>query len=393
MTVPEPTTHRSRLDFGLLATLALCLLTLWPLLYRPGLPNGTDTLYHVYRVAEMDRAWSHGVLMPQWAETFYFGYGSPVFHYYASFTYYVTSTLMRLLSIDPVNALRLLTLLSMLLAGGGMYLFMRGETGRLAGVIAGVVYVYSPYFLFTEPYTRGAYPELLALALFPLVMWRYSRLLRHGGGRALVLAAFGSGLLIITHNLMALVLTGLLAAWIGWQALSGFLKSTLPNTDLTPQPPLRSREGEQNRLPRFFESPRQSGEGIRGEVNMSLEIGRARWAGLALVAGIGLATYFWLPVIAEQGAVRLGNLTAVAQLDYEHFFVPLRDLLAFSPRPDAGAINGLLHQLNLGVAQWALALAGVVGTLAMLYGHDAPCQKTLTSNPSPSGRGALSVTY
>ncbi|MBZ0303940.1 MAG: hypothetical protein K8J31_29650, partial [Anaerolineae bacterium] len=208
------------LDFGLLATLVMCLWTAWPLLQQPGLPNGTDTLYHTYRVAEMDRAWAHGLLLPQWAETFYYGYGSPVFHYYASSTYYVTSALIRLLALDAVGSLRALTTLSMLLAGGGMYRFMRDQAGKVGGMLAALVYVYSPYLVFTEPYARGAYPELLALALFPLVMGRYGRLLRGGGGGALVLAALASGLLIVTHNLMALVLTGLLAAWVLWRGIT-----------------------------------------------------------------------------------------------------------------------------------------------------------------------------
>lgn len=317
-----------QVDFGLLAILALCLFTLWPLLQQPGLPNGTDTLYHTYRVAEMDRAWAQGLLVPRWAETFYYGYGSPVFHYYASLTYYVTSVLMRLFALTALDSLRALTVLCMLLAGGGMYLFMRDSVSRLAGVIAALVYVYSPYIVFTEPYSRGAYPELLALALFPLVMWRYERLLHTGSGLALGLAALASGALIITHNLMALVLTGLLGAWVLWRGL------------LYP-PPWRRRDE--------FVIP-------------------ARHALLALAAlllGVGLAAYFWLPVILEQDAVRLDNLTAVAQLDYRNFFVPLAELLAFSPRPDAGAINGLLHQLNLGVAQWGLALAGLVGSAAL----------------------------
>ncbi|MAS34690.1 MAG: hypothetical protein CL610_11830 [Anaerolineaceae bacterium] len=323
-TRPVSTRLTRYLDSGLLLTLLLCLFTIWPLVQQPGLPNGTDTLYHIYRVAEMDRAWSHGVLMPGWAETFYYGYGSPVFHYYASLTYYITSALARLLALDPVDSLRVLTTLAMLLAGGGMYLFMRDSISKLAGVIAALVYVYSPYILFTEPYTRGAYPELMALALFPLVMWRYQRLLQTGSGLALMLAALSSGLLIITHNLMALVLTGLLAAWLVWQGITA----------------------------RFFvraihESP------LRYVV---LSLG-------ALIGGVGLAGYFWLPVMLEQEAARLGNLTAVAQLDFRNFFVPLAELLAFSPRSDAGAVNGLLHQLNLGVAQWGLALAGIAGVV------------------------------
>ena len=318
-----PTIWIRHLDFGLLATLLLCLFTVWPLSQQPGLPNGTDTLYHTYRVAEMDRAWTHGVLLPRWAETFYYGYGSPVFHYYASMTYYVTSVLMRLFALNAVDSLRALTVLCMLLAGGGMYLFMRDAMGhKLAGVLAALVYVYSPYLVFTEPYTRGAYPELLALAFFPLVMWRYERLMRTGSGVALALAALSSGVLIITHNLMALVLAGLLAAWVSWR----WLMHTLS-------------------LRQFVLS-----------------------AG-AVLLGVGLAAYFWLPVMLEQDAARLGNLTAIAQLDYRNFFVPLGELLAFSPPPDAGAINGLVHQLNLGVAGWGLALAGFVTVLTRVHGN------------------------
>ena len=70
----------NRLDFVMLLTLALCAYTIWPLLYRPGLPNGDDVLYHVYRAAEVDRAWAHGVYMPRWAEAFYEGYGAPHYH-------------------------------------------------------------------------------------------------------------------------------------------------------------------------------------------------------------------------------------------------------------------------------------------------------------------------
>jgi uncharacterized membrane protein len=146
----------ARVDRGLLATLVLCVFALYPLL-RPGLPNGTDVLYHVYRVAEMDRAWSHGVLMPRWAESFYYGYGSPVFHYYASFTYYVTSILMRVFALDSLNALRALIVLCVMVGGAGMYLFSREVWGsKLAGVLAALCYVYAPYMMFTEPYARGA---------------------------------------------------------------------------------------------------------------------------------------------------------------------------------------------------------------------------------------------
>ncbi len=315
----------------MLLTLLLCAFTIWPLLYRTGLPNGDDVLYHVYRAAEMDRAWAHGVYMPRWAEAFYEGYGAPLFHYYASLTYYLSSIFTRVLGTNAVDSLRTLIALGALGGGLGMYGFVRAYASKAGGVIAAVCYVYSPYILFTEPYSRGAYPELMAFALFPLVTWAYSRLTHNGGAWAFVLAALSSGALIITHNLMALVLTAILAAWIVWGLIE----------------PQRYRE-QRDKAERLSYFRSQSSK------NVLLAI-------LALAVGVGLTAYFWLPVIKEGDAVKLSNLIGVAQLDYRHFFVPVLHLLDFSPRLDGGAFNGLEHQLNLGVAQWTLALAGVVG--------------------------------
>ena len=325
-----------RLDFGLVAVVLLCLLALWPLLNQPGVPNGHDILYHIYRAAEMDRTWARGVLWPRWAESFYLGYGSPLFHYYAGGTYVVTSLLARLFSLDAVDSARALIALCMVGGGVGMYLWVRGRAGRLAGVIAAVCYVYSPYYVLTEPYGRGALPELLALALFPFVLWRYDRLLRGGGLGALALAALSSAALILVHNLMAIVCTGLLAAWIVWEYLATLVPNLLP---------VQRQKGSAER--------RDEGVVRRG----------VRRALLALALGALLTAFFWLPVLAERDAVRLENLTAVAQLDYRNFFVPLPDLLAFSPRVDAGALNGLENRYNLGVAQWALALTGLAVAL------------------------------
>ena len=326
----------------MLLTLVLCAYTIWPLLYRPGLPNGDDVLYHVYRAAEMDRAWSHGVYMPRWAEAFYEGYGAPLFHYYASLTYYVTSILTRVLGTNAVDSLRTLIALGALGGGLGMYGFVRAYAGKAGGVIAAVCYIYSPYILFTEPYSRGAYPELMAFALFPLVMWAYSRLIRTGGVGAFVLAALSSGALIITHNLMALVLTGILVAWIGGGIVFSHQSPVASQDNLT---------AKTQRTPRLIRRVFQNS-------NSLLAI-------LALAVGVGLTAYFWLPVAKEGDAVKLSNLIGVAQLDYRRFFVPVLHLLDFSPRLDGGAFNGLEHQLNLGVAQWVLALVGVVGMIAL----------------------------
>ena len=101
---------RHSLDFGLILALLLSLFNIVPLASNPGLPNGADTLLHSYRAAEMLRSWEHGLITPRWAESFYFGYGSPLFHFYASLAYYLTSTLQLLFGMSALDALRWLLL-------------------------------------------------------------------------------------------------------------------------------------------------------------------------------------------------------------------------------------------------------------------------------------------
>lgn len=308
-----------RLDAGLWLTLALCLVGLWPLLSSSELALGHDTLFHIHRSAEMSRTWSHGVLMPRWAESFYFGYGSPLFQYYASLSYYLAALGSQLLGLDAPAALRWLVMACLLAAGGGMYLFARQRGGSLAGVIAGLCYVYSPFILHREPHLRGAYPELLALALFPWAMWRFERLLITGRARDVAWAAMMVWLLIIAHNLMAAVLAGVFVVWLAWNLLARIV-----------------------------------------------DWRRAMLAALAGALGVGLAAYFWLPVMLERDEIQLTNVTGLPSLDYRNAFVRFADLFDFPSRTDAALLSGLLPHSSLGVVQWALALVGALVAAAVV---------------------------
>jgi hypothetical protein len=309
-----------RLDWGLAIVLILTLFTAIPLLANIGLPNGSDVLYHTYRVGEMHRSWQHGVFFPSWAEGLYFGYGSPLFHFYASLTYYLTSILTAILNLSSLEALRTVLMLSLLGCSTGMYLFTSRRTGRLGGIISGLVYVYSPYLMFTESYARGTYPELLAFAIFPFILWRVDMLRDKLSPLNFVWVIILQVALINAHNLMALTLTGLTIGWILWEGI------------------IQQRNYHASRI----------------------DWKPSAIAFLAIILGMGVSANFWLPVLLESGSVNLQNLTGVALLDYRNFFVPIGDLLAMTPRHDAGAINGLSELLILGVAQWGLALVGFI---------------------------------
>ena len=326
MSIPTLNGIRKPVDPGLLIVLALTLFTVIPLLRNAGLPNGPDVLYHSYRVAEMNRSWSHGLLFPTWAEGFYLGYGSPLFHFYARLTYLITSLFHALLGLDALDALRVLLAFSLLGCSSGMYLFAKRRFGRLGGIIAGLLYVFSPYLMYTEAYARGTYPELLSFALFPWLLWRVDVLrdkLSPFNFLSLVLLQTA---LINAHNLMALVLTGITLAWIAFETILQHLNREASRMDWR----------------------------------------ASAWALLGMALAIGAAATFWLPIVLESDSVHLQNLTVAGLLDYRQAFVSLPDLLAAPPIHDAGAINGLRELKTLGLAQWMLALLAL-GATATLY--------------------------
>jgi hypothetical protein len=346
---PTPNQRRQPFwDRGLWLVIGLALLSsLIPLSRAEGLPNGSDVLYHTYRAAEMARAWEQGVLFPRWAEGLYFGYGAPLWHFYAPLSYYLSAALMSL-GLGPLTSLRLLIVLIQVSMAAGMYVLMRQQVGKLGGLLAALAYLWTPYMLYTEPYARGTYPEMLAFALWPFAFWRMGQVLDSGikprwGVLSLTLCVF---LLILAHNLMALTAFALLLAWWLWHVLG-----------LLWQQEIRTAPQERPRSAAAW--------------GQAIAYGHFQGAALALLGlslGVGLAAWFWLPILAEGGTVNLQNLTATSLLDYRAFFVPLSELLGLRPIPDLGAINGLYNVYQAGPYAWIAALIGALAGLRLARG-------------------------
>lgn len=316
---------RRPIDPVLLVAIGATLFLAIPLAQNPGLPGGDDVLIHSYRVSEMQRSWEHGLFTPRWAEGTYLGYGSPLFHFYASLTYYLTSTLTTLFDLSALDALRWLLLLSLFMCSSGMYLFCKRRSGRLGGLIAGLVYAYSPYLMYTEPYVRCAFPELLAFALFPLLLWRIDAFRDQPTAISFVVVCLLQVALINAHNLMAATLTGIAFAWVIFETL-------------------------------LYGMKRKVGQMYAGHGLLAL---------LAMLLGIVATATFWLPILLESDSVKLENLLVPGILDYRGHFVRLDRLLSPATINDAGAINGLQAVRRFGTAQWGLAVLGAMSGLAL----------------------------
>jgi len=305
-------------DPGLIAASLIGLLAAWPFLSRPGLPVFTDIEQHVYRTFQVMETLRAGVPYARWAPDLFHGFGYPVFNYYAPLTYYLGAAYGLFFGESGATAgVKLVMVAASTVGSLGMYAFARLMWGRAAGVAGAGAFALAPYVLFFTPHRTGRVPEMVGIALAPLLFWAFTRLRHSAAPGRVALAALVLAVMLLSHNLMPLIFGALLAGWLAWLSLTC--------------PPKGGAR-------RFLAA-----------------------AGAAGGVGVGLSLFFWLPAAVEAGAVQLGNATVGPFLSYRSNFVPLPTLLA---PPNAADALSLDLNLKLGPAQWVLAVAGGLSLFA-----------------------------
>jgi hypothetical protein len=199
---------------GSLWVVILTLPALAPLA-RSGFFESDDGLFHVYRLAALDKAVRAGALYPRWFPEFAFGYGHPVLNFYGPLSYY-WGLPFTLLGADAALAMRLVFATGLVASALGMYLFARLHLDRCPAVVAALVYAYLPYHL-ADLYVRGAVAEFLAFFWLPLVLWAFHRLVQDLDDLRFYRLGLASLLLVallVTHSLTAFIFAPVVAAYV-----------------------------------------------------------------------------------------------------------------------------------------------------------------------------------
>ncbi len=320
-----------QVDVGFLVVLLICFIAIWPFISRAGLPRETDAELHIYRLAELSRLVRAGELYPRWSPNFYYGYGYPFFNYYAPLTYYLGLLVELLSSFEAVQAIKTLFVAGLLVAGTAMYGFVRDNWGRPAGFVAAAAYVYGPYIQYVDPHARGDLAESLSFAVFPLALWALHRFMSTGRALPWLASTLAVAGIILSHNLMAMVFFALLTGWVGWQ--------------------WGLQLWRRRRVRRTADSSAQSGGKFMPASVWLLPA--------ALLLGVGLSAFFWLPVALERDAVNLSSLIGDgSHFDFRNHFLTLSQLLAPTQPLDWGATEQRFV-FSLGLAQWILGLVGI----------------------------------
>ena len=194
-------------------------------LVRPGIYTTQD--FHYFRLVEFDKCVRDLQIPCRWAPDAGYGYGEPLFNFYGQAPYFL-GEIPHLIGISKIDSLKLLFALSLVGSSLAMFVFARRLwKSSLGGFISALVYLYAPYRA-VDVWVRGALPEALAFILFPLILYFLDRYIDEEREKDLLIFGLLLALLVVTHNLSAVMFLPIIAAWAAYKIFILKKKKILP---------------------------------------------------------------------------------------------------------------------------------------------------------------------
>ena len=278
--------------------------TFWKLV-RPGFFPMQDDL-QAFRIYEMDKCFDDGQIPCRWVPDAGYRYGYPQFNYYPPFVYYVGALLHRV-GFQYIDAVKILFILGYIVSALTMFILVDSLLGKWPAFVSSLLYTYVPYKA-VEVYVRGAMSEFWALAFFPVVFWAIYRFIKTERKKYLIWFSLSIALLTVTHSLTTLIFAPFAVIWtVFW---------------------------------------------LIAEKKWKV------WSKVILsgLLGIGLASFYFLPVLFERKFVHVESLLS-GYFDYRQHFVSLYKM--FISREwgygSSGFPNELLN-LSTGTVQWVMGI-------------------------------------
>lgn len=179
-----------------------------------------DGEWAVVRLTDMYRSIRDHQFPVRYSGNLNFGYGYPLFNFVYPAPYYI-GVILHFLKLGFVDTIKLLFAGSVILSALTMYLASSEIwKNKYAGIISAVFYIYLPYRI-VDLYARGSIGESLSFALFPLIIFfAYKIIDSPRSNRYSALGSLSYALLILTHNIMALLFSPVLLLLIAVKILS-----------------------------------------------------------------------------------------------------------------------------------------------------------------------------
>ncbi len=189
--------------------LAFVVYACWPL-FQPGFYTMHDD-EQIGRLFDLDLAIKAGQFPPRIIPNLGFGYGYPFFNFYPPFAYYV-GEVFYLLGFSLITSTKLMVFAGFFLSAIFMYLFSKEFFGKIGGTLSAISYTLLSYKA-VDVYVRGAYAEFFAFVPIPLIFLSVYKISQRKRSWYLVWNAIAVAVLILSHNLIALMSLPFLLAW------------------------------------------------------------------------------------------------------------------------------------------------------------------------------------
>lgn len=180
--------------------LVIVLACSWPLL-NPEM-FFTHDFVHGARIAEMARALQDGHFPVRWSNNFGYGYGMPLFEFYAPLPFYV-GTLAYLLGLPLVESVKFIFLLVSVLTVIGSYLLGKELYGKTGGLVVAAAITLAPYRALNL-FIRGAISEVWGIAAAVWILYATLQVIKNGKKSAWILIVSLLGL-FLSHNLLTMI--------------------------------------------------------------------------------------------------------------------------------------------------------------------------------------------
>jgi len=157
---------------------------------------------HAARIIEMYRALEDGQFLARWSDNFGYGYGMPLFEFYAPLPYYVGAAL-HWLGFEVLTAVKLLFLFSAIFTTWGSYKLGRRFFGRSGAVLTAAAITLAPYRA-VNLFVRGALSEAWGIMAMPWVLLGILQVVKQekDGWKTLTISLV---VLMLSHNIMTML--------------------------------------------------------------------------------------------------------------------------------------------------------------------------------------------
>lgn len=300
--------HSKKNNYFLL--LIICSLLPIVSIFRFGAYESGDFNLHIFRAIDFYKSLQEGILMPSWAAHLNANYGYPLFIFLNPLPYYMVA-FFHFVGFSFVMSMKLFLSITYILSGVFMYIFVKKLLkNEKAALVAGIVYLYTPYHLI-DMHFRVDVGEVALFMVLPLFFHTIVALSKKINLKNIFGMGLATALVVFSHQALAffaLLLAGFFVLYLAITSKSSrfdilvsscsgvIIGLLISGYSLLPyilySPYLQTGFGAKMYFANLFEllyTPYRYGllyQGPRGELRFSL--GYAQW----ILFGIGIFLLF-----------------------------------------------------------------------------------------------------